>query len=72
MGPARMIVESLTTRPGIREQNLPLATNAPQQTASLFDHFVGAASSAGGTARPADIAPMVQNYGTDRESQVLI
>jgi hypothetical protein len=40
VGPARMIAESLTPKPGIREQYLPTADWPVQQR--LFDHFVGA------------------------------
>src|SRR3954468_14038847 len=36
VGPARMIVESLTARPGIREQNRPFADSQPSGLCLLY------------------------------------
>src|SRR4029453_15330956 len=52
VGPARMIAESLTPKPGIREQYLPgAAVSSRSKTVALFDPLVGAVAKAG---RPAD------------------
>ena len=57
MGPARMIVKSLTSRPGIREQNLPEATKLQRSKIASYSITSSAlASKSGGTVRPSVLA----------------
>src|ERR1700756_2186714 len=43
VGPARMIAESLTPKPGIREQYLPTTDSRIPANSILFDHLFGTA-----------------------------